>query len=155
MTDDLVSFGQKWLLDDVLLLPDSRSAASGDPDAAAADDDDDGNSGCKNNNESVSSITGASASAAVHKPFDGRNAMLAAPRRHWQKRLNHTLDDWESNECVPGAQTWEWDANKEDFGEEVVEFSQLCSRRLPATPHSLSICSDGAQDARVCFTRDE
>ncbi len=51
--------------------------------------------------------------------------MTPAPRRPKRNRIDDTLEDWEKYDGVQSARAWwDWDAEKEDFGEDLVEFSE-------------------------------
>ncbi len=60
------------------------------------------------------------------------NAMAPAPRSRKRRRIDDTLEDWEKYDGVQSARTWEWDAGKEDFGDDLAEFSEWSSLLPPS-----------------------
>lgn len=121
--------------------PPSRSYA-GDGDEENRPDENISSGG-----DSVASETGSSngdratpapAQASLESVLDVRRCggVAAEPRRRKRKRLDDVLENWEKYEGVHSVRAYEWKAEKEDLGEEVVEYSACYSLFLPYPPFS-------------------
>jgi hypothetical protein len=166
LTDDLSSCGQQRPRADVLLPTGSLGGGGGGgggSDEEGRDDDDD-HSGSDNRDETESSSSNdAAATAAQRRPNGGlglagcrTDTMAPAPRRRKRRRMDDMLEDWEKYDGVQSARAWEWDAGKEDFGEDLAEFSEwslLPPSQLPSYILLSSNCFHRTRECQRTITR--
>ncbi len=116
-----------------MLLLTGYLVGGGGSDGEGRDDNDDHSvSDNRDERESSSSSRSDVATRAAQRRLTGSfgftgcctNTFSPPPRRRKQKSINNTHEDSENYNSVQLARAGDWDAEKEDFGEDLAEFDE-------------------------------
>ncbi len=116
----------------MLLLTGSLVGGGGSDGEGRDDDDDHSVSDNRDERESSSSSSSDVATRAAQRRLTGgfgftgccTNTFSPPPRRRKQKSIDNTHEDSENYDSMQSARAGDWDAEKEDFGEDPAEFGE-------------------------------